>query len=678
MFDLGHKSLLARLLATENLNIIIDPAATTASFDLANRSMHLPAWIVPPVVIDLLIGHEASHALHTPPQGWHNAIEPKGKAYKTYLNVVEDARIEKMMCRKFLGLKRCFVEAYEHLNNTMNFFGVKSRKVDDLPLIDRLNLHAKLGALACIKFAPEELQYVSRLESLETWKQVVKLADDLYKLAQEPEDERDNKKSGNKPGSDGQPGGEAGEADADVDSQREGDNDPSGGSEDGDSVSQKTKKRAPAKPSKNQKAKSPASPQPVAPSITDEASHNATDNLKRNTSPLTTFHIPKNLNASGCVLTCDAIWLNYVKNHKMGTAYDAFYKEYKPCIDNYIAEFQRRKKAREYHRITTSKTGNLDPLKLHQYKLVDDIFLQHDEMQNSKNHGFIFLIDWSSSMSGEHKTCIKQVASLTSFCRIVGLPYVVYGFSDTSEAARARGYGGVIDYPISKSLTLLEIMSYHQTRTQHKRTIDYLLSGHRASAFGLGTTPLHDGLIALFDLIPRFQKKFKNEITNIITLTDGGHCGSNTFVPRYSHNHVLYIDDTTKAQRVASIKDSTLKGIDIEPTVASQMALVDMMKERFNCQVLNFYYGATAATLWQMGCAQGKVLDRAKTQLKDEHKAVITGPFFSKQFFIDPKEPPKQTGASSENKAERVLQEVLPMSGKIAKWLATEMMTIAA
>ena len=94
-FTVEQKSQLAKLLATENLTIQ-HQNIRTAKFDPANRVLYLPIWQnMSGAIYDLLVGHETGHALYTPAEGWHDAIvkNAKGKYYKNFLNVVEDARI---------------------------------------------------------------------------------------------------------------------------------------------------------------------------------------------------------------------------------------------------------------------------------------------------------------------------------------------------------------------------------------------------------------------------------------------------------------------------------------------------------------------------------------------------------------------------------------------------------
>ena len=105
------KSMLAKLLAQEDITVV-HRTVSTAQFDLKNRTMTLPIWNdMDGDLYDLLVGHEIGHALYTPLEGWHNSVvsNNKNKAFKGFLNVVEDARIEKLVKRKFPGLAKSFV-----------------------------------------------------------------------------------------------------------------------------------------------------------------------------------------------------------------------------------------------------------------------------------------------------------------------------------------------------------------------------------------------------------------------------------------------------------------------------------------------------------------------------------------------------------------------------------------
>ena len=75
-----------------------------ATCNLKDMAMYL--------VYDLLVGHEVGHALFTPDEDWIQQV----KVPPQFVNVVEDARIEKLMKRKYAGLAKTFFNGYKELN----------------------------------------------------------------------------------------------------------------------------------------------------------------------------------------------------------------------------------------------------------------------------------------------------------------------------------------------------------------------------------------------------------------------------------------------------------------------------------------------------------------------------------------------------------------------------------
>ena len=109
------KGKLAKLLATENL-IIEHRDVSTAQFDVARRVLTLPLWkIKSEDVYDLLVAHEVGHALYTDPRSWELEEEWRGVP-KAFVNITEDARIEKLMKRRYAGLNKTFSRGYTDLN----------------------------------------------------------------------------------------------------------------------------------------------------------------------------------------------------------------------------------------------------------------------------------------------------------------------------------------------------------------------------------------------------------------------------------------------------------------------------------------------------------------------------------------------------------------------------------
>ena len=176
----SNKDILAKLMATENITVI-HKSVPTAYFDVKSRTLCCPIMKedMSSELYDLFMGHEVSHALNTPVDGWHDKVSDKGQTYKGYLNVIEDVRIEKMIKAKYPGLRKSFYTGYSELTS-MNFFGTKGKDLQELNLIDRINLSYKIGSFAQIEFSQDEQVYIDRCESLVTFEDVLSLADDLF------------------------------------------------------------------------------------------------------------------------------------------------------------------------------------------------------------------------------------------------------------------------------------------------------------------------------------------------------------------------------------------------------------------------------------------------------------------------------------------------------------------
>lgn len=193
-----EKTLLAKLMATENIHVVHKSGARTARFNLKTRTLTCPVWKdMDGDLYDLLMGHEISHALHTPPQGWHDVLEngPQKKAFRSFLNVIEDARIERFLKDKFPGIRKPMMNGYKTLFER-DFFGTS--KIEDLNkdlyLIDKINIAAKLGSLINIKFKPEEQHFFDRTMTVHTWDEVAALALELFEYSKKEQEEANNKR----------------------------------------------------------------------------------------------------------------------------------------------------------------------------------------------------------------------------------------------------------------------------------------------------------------------------------------------------------------------------------------------------------------------------------------------------------------------------------------------------
>ena len=111
--SMKDKSTLVKLLAEEDVSVSYQKVST-ASFNIETREVTLPIWKDKSEgVMDMMSLHEVGHALYTPMD-----LMEKGKEKEvahSFLNVLEDVRIEKMIQDKYLGSKKVFKKAYKEL-----------------------------------------------------------------------------------------------------------------------------------------------------------------------------------------------------------------------------------------------------------------------------------------------------------------------------------------------------------------------------------------------------------------------------------------------------------------------------------------------------------------------------------------------------------------------------------
>jgi len=484
-----QKSLLAKLMAAENITVE-HKKIPTAAFDVKNRVLYLPIlkWKPGSEVYDLFCAHEVGHALWTPEDGWHSSASKKGKGYKSFLNVVEDARIEKKIKRKFAGARKSMIEGYKSLMDE-DFFGLRKMGVDpnDLGLIDRINLYTKAGTSYGIEFTDEEKVWVNRVERTESWEEVVKVCDELYDWCKENESETDNsygefgendewEEMDSEDSEDSERteweetsdeldeimkdmSGEDSEENED-DSEEDGPSN-SGGEDSADSCedgSGNKSKEGESSDEENEKESSKKASSSgfeggvgdafgdrenmsTGPrSLTDEEFRKREEELadmKESTELPLYLTFPK--------INTDALVIDFKKTLEECNSYYStqdganeyginLLKKFKSTNDKMVSymvkEFEMKKAADIHRRAYNSKKGTLDMNKIHAYKYSENLFQQITNLPEGKNHGMVMFIDWSGSMHNYMKETIEQLINLTMFCSKVQIPFEVYAFSD--------------------------------------------------------------------------------------------------------------------------------------------------------------------------------------------------------------------------------------------------------
>lgn len=478
--SVSSKSTLAKLLATENLRVE-HQKVQTAMFDLKNRTLILPIWKdMSTDLYDLLIGHEVGHALFTPATGWHGEIDSRGMGVKSFLNVLEDARIERKIKDKFPGIRRNFFAGYQELFDK-DFFGVKDRDLTKLRFIDRINLHYKVGPFLNVQFSDDERKILARIDAMETWDDVATLAAELYELAKsEPEyeltvddliDELGGMIGTGEEQSDDQSGesSDADDSDGEGEGQESGDSD-AGDEEKSDDAAGKT---AGVKNDDKSEDKSDdntgssfgqkvdgsndvpsTTDNPV--SITDQHFREMEDTFVDAASRPYAYGILRKVNVKDyvvpmkwvvenmCAKAYEHSWdptpVDYDK--VANEAFQEFRNKNQKYINLMVQEFEMRRRAAQLSRAATAKTGRLDVDRVWAHKISEDLFARNTVVPDGKNHGMLLFLDMSGSMSRNMKGTIEQLVTLMMFCRKVRIPFEVYGFTNNgvlrSEYAEAE------------------------------------------------------------------------------------------------------------------------------------------------------------------------------------------------------------------------------------------------
>ena len=502
------KSYLANLLATENLTVV-HRKVKTASFDVKNRVLTLPIWKhMSNDIVDLLVAHEIGHALYTKEDDWKSALD-EGLPH-SFLNVIEDARIEKLVKRKYPGIVRSFVNGYRELIDN-NFFGTKDKDVNQMLLIDRLNMHFKTSIVKSdVEFTTAEQLIVKKMENLETFNDVVVLARELSEYCKDEaetkgldqhdmadtedyDDEDSDYQDSDSDNTDNndEDSNESGKSKyADDDSNDDEDSD---SDNDGDTSGQRGQQNVDEGESTEYK------PSAETDNYWEDNKDKLIDDKCKNNA-YTNIHQFKNIKEFVIdykrVLSDfkSARFHSFREDSAYGGEYRSSYPtliaEYKKfqrsnskSVNYMVKEFEMKKAATAYTRSKQDKSGVVDPLKLHSYKYNDDIFKRLTITPDGKNHGMMMFIDWSGSMSDKLTPTIHQLMNLVMFCRKVNIPYEVYAFSNSGRNGRYHGEPNIEskkpkyqpgDLTIDPYLKLINFASSRMTAKEHEEAMSNL------------------------------------------------------------------------------------------------------------------------------------------------------------------------------------------------------------
>jgi hypothetical protein len=550
------KGMLAKLLSTEDL-IVEHKKVSTACFNVHTRVLTLPMWEkASDNIYTMLVLHEISHALFTPDDDWTEIV----KVPQQFVNICEDVRVEKLCKRKYPGSPKTFFAGYKELNE-QDFFMLEGQDVSTFNLADRANLYFKIGNFIDLSFNPEEKEIIDMIADIETFEDTLHAAEVLYKYCKkEKEQEKvsdleDNQKETGV--SSGEEQEQEQESQSEESEQQESEEKTPEGQQSEESGSNEETSETPQTVENSEKNEEPEvrTVDALDEKIKDLVSNDGYENNY--------IEIPK-LNLETVI----------AKNSEIHQVIDEYFSEQQIKFNNaqkllgketrniyidvniefkkfkvsaqkevnyLVKEFECRKAADAYARTSTARTGTLDTARLHTYMFNDDLFKKVSVIADGKNHGLIFILDWSGSMSSILMDTLKQLFNLMWFCKKVSIPFEVYAFTNEWNYPNYND-GKIPPYHYEKKDGLLSVesnfslMNFFTSKVtnqklEHQMENIWRVANYMANPYGmkyscpsrvnLSGTPLNESLIALHQILPQFQKENKLQKVQCVILTDG-------------------------------------------------------------------------------------------------------------------------------------------------------------
>ena len=506
--DIKDKSTLVKLLAEEDVTVSYQKVST-ASFNPNTREVVLPIWKdKSESVMDMMSLHEVGHALYTPVDLLEKGFKKQVK--HSFLNVLEDVRIEKMIQDKYLGSVRVFKKAYTELLEK-DFFNINGKDLSKLNLIDRINMHYK--NVPNVPFDDDELDWVEKANQTKTPDDVLNLAielqdwmygqnkdvdsDSLFESdiiipdenASEDIDGENSESNDSNGSEDGDQESEDTDGDGDSDSDDKDSDDKSGnGNDDSDKINEaldelEKEMKGYSKGAGDNTDEDFEGIEAMTDTNWQKKQYDAVD---QNAAEIEYLNIPKT-NLKELIIDykdinkeLSAHYNAKIEGRKDNERYMNFIKkdivkfknEQKSTISYMVKEFEMKKAADLYKRSTIAKTGSLNMDKLHSYSYNEDIFLKMNVEPGATNHGLVMFVDWSGSMFENFYNTIKQTLNLVWFCERVKIPFEVYGFSDGYGRKREDTNKNIFAQKrkqndiIINQLTLLNILSSRASKDE--------------------------------------------------------------------------------------------------------------------------------------------------------------------------------------------------------------------
>ncbi len=571
-FKIEDYSVFVKMIASENITLSVGKNTELSApyFNLKDRVLHVPKWPnLEKPVLRMVLAHESAHAIYTSYKKITNEIDKftkdynldlkskdedvvreaqyKLNIYKSLMNIAEDCRIDKLIQRKYPGFKSDYKKSVKYLIE-QDYFEIKKRgkPIDDLYLADRINLKYKTkwsyNYALNPKFSSEEKAITTKIDAMETFEEMVEVArlifdadknEALTDFHKKMEEQKDNdEENGNGDITDGVNGQE----------------------QEGEGKKLKS----------NVRINVDYNPGDTNESLQDNTRQSKIDVNVGFNIPLenNTGVIDSSKNKLSVIYNEDWYKNSYYDNNAYSNNLKNVRDENKGSVNRFASGFNSRKRAREFSKVGTADKGTINTNLLYKASFDDNIFSKNELLNFQKNHGFIFLVDCSGSMSNIFSTVMKQMVVFSQMCEQIQVPYIVCGFSDSYNPD-----DGCTTFNSSR-VSLQKFIDSRDSRKNNIKRIEKMLN----SDIILGSTPLSNSLYLSYNLIENFKLNNTIDILNFVVITDGGDTS-------YVNNS--YIQD----KKTGTIVKNELSPRGLGDNVAGTMKL---LKKVFNLRTCYF------------------------------------------------------------------------------------------
>lgn len=213
-----------------------------------------------------------------------------------------------------------------------------------------------------------------------------------------------------------------------------------------------------------------------------------------------------------------------------------------PTLTAMVELFRANQAAQESRHAESARSGRLDPTRLAQYRIMENVFLRREFIAKGKNHGLMLVVDLSTSMKSTLDIVFWQILHLIWLAERLHIPVEVWGFTTSGENCLGMD-ATPIPYRSRRLVCLFTSSATAAQRTKAQVMLLWLVSQHITSGskrlfppaitikmntneshryVQLGETPLYSAIQKMVATTREFRERCRLEQCVCVWLTDGG------------------------------------------------------------------------------------------------------------------------------------------------------------